>query len=323
MRLCIIDGGANTPLAADVARALDVPLAKAIVARFPDLEANIQLLDSVADADVFIVQPTGPPADQRLMELLLLADAARRGGAASVAAVVPYFGYARQDHDGGRPIGAPLVAGMMEAAGIDRVITVDLHSPAVETAFDLPVSHLSAVPLLAERLGRVAPRGSIVVAPDLGAVKLADRYARLLDMPVAFVRKERMSGSAVEARGVVGPVAGRTPIIVDDMISTGGTIVAAAEACRGAGAARSAVYVAASHALLVGDAVDRLGQIPITALFTTDTVARSAAMPEYVTSASVAELLASEIARVENAAADTTFAQRTRRRKHERLARQP
>jgi ribose-phosphate pyrophosphokinase len=321
MRLCIIDGGANTPLTASVARALDAPVVNAIVARFPDLEANVQLLDAVTDADVLIMQPTGPPADAHLMELLLLADAARRGGAASVAAVVPYFGYARQDHDCGRPIGATLVARMMEAAGIDHLITVDLHSRAVETAIDLPVSHLSAVPLLAERLRRVVPRRSIVVAPDLGAVKLADRYARQLDLPVAFVRKERLTGAVVDVHGVVGPVAGRTPIIVDDMISTGGTIVAAAEACRAAGASESELYVAASHALFVGDAVERIGRLPITALFTTDSVTSSLEMPDYVTKASIAALLASEIARVRNTAAQAPL--RIRRRKHEHFARRP
>lgn len=323
MRLCIIDGGANTPLAAAVAQALDAPLVNAIVARFPDFEANVQLLDGVLDADVLIMQPTGPPADSHLMELLLLADASRRGGAASVTAVVPYFGYARQDHDRGRPIGASLVAGLMEAAGIDRVVTVDLHSRVVEAAFDIPVSHLSAVPLLADGLRQIVPRGSVVVAPDLGAVKLADRYARLLELPVAFVRKERVSGSAVEARGVVGPVAGRTPIIVDDMISTGGTIVAAAEACRAAGAAKSAVYVAASHALLVGDAVECLERIPITALVTTDSVGSPVALPQYVTQASIGSLLASEIARLQHVPVDMPFAQRARRRKHEHLACQP
>jgi ribose-phosphate pyrophosphokinase len=310
--LCIIDGGANTPLASAVAHALDVPLAAAIVARFPDLEANIQLVDSVADADTYIIQPTGPPVDAHLMELLLLADAAWRGGAASVTAVVPYFGYARQDHDGGRPIGSSLVAAIVESAGIDRVITVDLHSRAIEAAFDLPVSHLTAVQILAQRLERVVPRRSVVVAPDLGAVKLADRYARLLDLPVAFVRKERVSGSAVEARGVVGPVAGHTAIIIDDMVTTGGTIVAAAEACRAAGAATSAVYVAASHGLFVADAVQRLGRVPITALFTTDSVAPPADVPEFVTRVSIAGLLAAEIARVRDIAASATFAQRTR-----------
>jgi ribose-phosphate pyrophosphokinase len=320
--LRIIDGGANTPLAAAIGQALDAPFVNAIVGRFPDLEANVQLLDSVADADVCIVQPTAPPADPHLMELLLLADAARRGGAASVTAVVPYFGYARQDHDCGRPIGATLVARLIEAARIDRVVTLDLHSRAIETAFDIPVSHLSAVPILAERLSRIVPRGSVVVAPDLGAVKLADRYARVLDMPVAFVQKHRVSASAVEARGVVGPVTGRTPIIVDDMISTGGTIVAAAEACRAAGAAKSAIYVAASHALLVGDAIERLERIPMTALITTDSVVSPAALPEYIAQASIGGLLAGEVGRMQNAAAETAFAQRARR-KHERLARQP
>jgi ribose-phosphate pyrophosphokinase len=310
MTLRIIDGGANAALAEAVAQKLDAPLVNAIVARFPDLEANVQLLDSVAGADTFIVQPTGPPADAHLMELLLLADVGRRGGAASVTAVVPYFGYARQDHDCGRPLGSSLVAQMMESSGIDRVITVDLHSRAVEAAFDIPVSHLSAVPLLAERLRRVVPRASVVVAPDLGAVKLADRYARLLDVPVAFVRKERVSGSAVEARGVVGAVAGRTPIIVDDMISTGGTIVAAAEACEAAGA-ESRVYVAASHALLVGDAVQRLDRISIAALMTTDSVISTGPVPRYVERASIAGLLADEISRLHDAAAIAVGTERT------------
>jgi ribose-phosphate pyrophosphokinase len=297
MKLNIIDGGANTPLAVAIARILDVEPIRAVVARHPDLEANVQLLGSVAGDDLFIVQPTTPPADAHLMELLLLADAARQGRAARVTAVVPYFGYARQDHDCGRANGATLVAGLLEKSGIDGLVTVDLHSHAVETSARIPVSHLSSVAHLAERLRSIVPRESVVVAPDLGAVKLADRYARLLELPVAFVRKQRVSGSAVETGGIVGPVAGRTPIIVDDMISTGGTIVAAAEACIAAGA-EATINVAASHGLFVGDAMKRLDSLSLRSLVTTDSVAAPAKMPGYVGHVTIAPLLAAEVARV-------------------------
>ncbi len=295
MSLKIIDGGANTPLAGLVAGTLRVGLSRRVIGRFPDEEAQVQLIDPVAGDDVFIIQPTSPPPDAHLMELLLLADSAIRGGAARVTAVVPYFGYARQDHNGGRPIAASVVARMIESAGISQLIAVDLHSRAVETSFGVPVRHISAVPLLAGRLGDLLPRESVIVAPDLGAVKLADRYARMLRLPLAFVRKERISVADVEVHGLIGEVAGRTPVIVDDMISTGGTIVAAAGACIEAGA-NGSMFIAATHVLLVGTANERLQHLSLRSLMGTDSVAMPAITPACMERVSLAELLANEIA---------------------------
>jgi ribose-phosphate pyrophosphokinase len=295
MSLRIIDGGANTPLAELVAGTLGVGLGRRVIGRFPDEEARVQLIDPVVGDDVFIIQPTSPPPDAHLMELLLLADSAIRGGAARVTAVVPYFGYARQDHNGGRPIAASVVARMMESVGISQVIAVDLHSRAVEMSFGVPVRHLSAVPLLAGCLGDMLPRESVIVAPDLGAAKLADRYATMLRLPVAFVRKERIGAADVKVHGVTGEVRGRTPVIVDDMVSTAGTIVAAAGACIEAGANES-VVVAATHVLLVGTANERLQGLPLRSLFGTDSVAMPAITPACIERVSLAELLANEIA---------------------------
>jgi ribose-phosphate pyrophosphokinase len=297
MSLTIIDGGANTPLAEAIAGTLAAPLTRRIIGRFPDGEAQIQLIDPVADDDVVIIQPTGLPPDAHLIELLLLADAARRGGAAHVTAVIPYFGYARQDHDGGRPIAATLAARLIESAGVEAVIALDLHSRLVESSLRIPVRNVSAVQLLAERLRPLLPDDAVIVAPDLGAVKLAEHYAGTLELPVAFVRKERVTGAAVEAHGITGDVRGRTPVIVDDMISTGGTIVAAARACIGAGA-RADVFVSATHGLLVGDASARLQELPLRALFVTDSIVAPQAVPQCLERVTVAGLLAREIADV-------------------------
>lgn len=228
------------------------------------------------------------------MELLLLADAARHNGAARVVAVVPYFGYARQDHDDGRPLAAGLVPRMMELAGIDHVITIDLHSRSTEMAFRIPVRHLSAVPLLATRLRDVLPPQPVLVAPDLGAAKLVDRYAQILELPVAFVRKQRTSGTDVEVLGITGDVLGRSPVIVDDMISTAGTIVAAATACLEAGASGRPVF-AVTHGLLVGPAIERLSQLGVQSVFVSDSVSLPATPPHWLERVQLGELLATEM----------------------------
>jgi ribose-phosphate pyrophosphokinase len=295
MNLTIIDGGAHPSLASLIAGALEVPLWQRVAGRFPDGEAQIEIREPVLGHDVFIVQPTGPRPDEHLVELLLLADAAKRLGAARITAVMPYFGYARQDHDEGRPIAASLMARAIELAGVDQVVVLDVHSRTVETSFEVPVRHLSAMPSLAERLKGIVPREAVVVAPDLGAVKLADRYARALELPVAFVRKERVSGLDVEVHGVTGDVRGRALVVVDDMISTAGTIVAAARACIDSGA-RAELYVAATHGLFVERSSERLRALPLKALLTSDSLPAPEVAPSLLERLPVAEVLASEIA---------------------------
>lgn len=272
--LTVFSGSAQPALAGAVARALDRPLGERLLERFPDGECHVQVRASVRGHDVYVVQPTGPPVEANLLELLLLADACRRAGAARLTAVVPYFGYARQDRraTGREPVGARLIADLIHAAGIDRVVAVDLHSPALEGFFSLPLEHLTAVPLLAEALRAPKLENCVIVAPDLGAARLADRYAHLLGFPVAIVHKTRISGREVAVRGVTGDVAGRRPVIVDDMISTGGTVEAAAGALVAAGSLPVDTVVA-THGLFSGDAAERLGAIGARRVIVTDSVA--------------------------------------------------
>ena len=252
---------------------LGIDAEERLVERFPDGELHVVLGRSQRGEHVFIVQPTGPPVDEHLVELVMLADACRRAGAARVTAVVPYFGYARQDRRSspGEAIGAKVVADLIEAAGIDQLVVVDPHSAALETMFDIPVETLSAVPLLTAALRPLVGEGAVVVAPDLGAVKLAERYAAGLDLPVAIVRKTRVSGEEVRAVDVVGDVRDRQALIVDDMITTAGTVEAAAQALLDR-ACRPELIVAATHGLFVGPAAARLAALPLRHVIVSDTV---------------------------------------------------
>lgn len=274
MEIVIVAGSANPPLAAAVAGALGARLVSRIVERFPDSEAHVEILESVRGRDVYLLQPTSPPVDELLLELLFLADACRRAGAARSTAILPYFGYGRQDWRarGREPVGARLVADMLMAAGLSRVVAVDLHNTALEGFFTLPLEHLSAVPLLAEAARPWATGDSVIVAPDLGAAKLADRYARILDLPVAIVHKARIGGDEVRVHRITGEVRERAPVIVDDMISTGGTIAAAIEALLAAGCAQD-ITVVSTHGLFVGPATLRLSATPARRYVVTDSVA--------------------------------------------------
>jgi ribose-phosphate pyrophosphokinase len=287
--LTLLAGGANVPLAEAVAQALGTHLGVTSLYRFPDGELHVAVRDSLRGHDVYLLQPTSPLFETHLLELLLLADACRRAGAVRITAVVPYFGYARQDRraSGRESVGARLVADLLSAAGIQRLVAIDLHSPTLEGFFSFPLEHLTAVPVLAAAMGNVS-RERVVVAPDLGAARLADRYGRALDLPVAIVHKTRVTGEDVVVRGVTGGVTGRAPIIVDDMISTGATIAAAVAALREAGC-RPEFTVVATHALLVGGAVPRLQQLALEQLIVTDTVvipAAAVALPLHVVSVS-------------------------------------
>jgi len=297
--LTLLSGCANLSLAERIAQTLGVRLGVVSLHRFPDGELQVAVRDSLRGHDVYLVQPTTPPFEAHFLELLLLADACRRAGAARLTAVVPYFGYARQDRRaGGRePVGARLIADLLWSGGIQRLIAVDLHSPTLEGFFSFPLEHLTAVPALAEAVGTgIGER--VVVGPDLGAARLADRYGRALNLPVALVHKTRITGEEVMVRGITGDVRGRAPVIVDDMISTGATIAAAVAALREAGC-RPEVTVVASHALLVGSAPARLRALALERLIVTDSVAMptpSAELPLHVVS--VAPLVAETIGRL-------------------------
>ncbi len=267
----VLGGRANPRLLERLCQQLRVNPGRVAIAPFPDGELEIVLHDEVRGRDVYLLQPTRAPVGEHLLELALLADACRRAGSRRITALIPYYGYARQDRrpTGREPLGARLLAELVTASGIDRVVVMDLHSATVEGSFGLPLEHLSAVTLLAERARTAAP--TVVVSPDMGAVKLAERYAKLLDLPVAVVHKHRLSGSQVAAQGVVGDVRGLSPLVIDDMISTGGTMAAAIETLLEQGCA-SNVTVAATHGLFVGPAVERLSKLPIQRIFTTDSV---------------------------------------------------
>jgi ribose-phosphate pyrophosphokinase len=267
----LLAGSANRPLAEEIARCLGVELCKLTCTRFADGEIFVRLDENIRGMDLFIVQPTNPPADH-LMELLLLVDAARRASAARITVVMPYYGYSRQDRkDQPRvAIGAKLVANMIEAAGADRVLGVDFHQHQLQGFFDIPVDHLYARPVLVNHYRRKRLTDLVVVAPDVGAAKMARGFARQLDAAFAIIDKRRPKANVAEVLNVIGEVDGRPCVIVDDMIDTAGTVSEAARALTRLGARE--VYVCATHALLSGPAPQRLTDAPITEVTVTDTI---------------------------------------------------
>jgi ribose-phosphate pyrophosphokinase len=296
--LRLVAGTANPALARMVAAELGTRCVTAGVERFPDGELR-PTVGAVRGADVYIIQPTGPPVSENLVELLLMIDACRRAGAERVTAVVPYFCYARQDRRGsaGDAVGAKVVADVIAAAGADRLVVVDPHTAALEAMFAIPVEMLTAVPILATAIRSTLPADAVVVAPDLGATKLAEHFAVLLHAPVAVVRKSRVSGSTVHAEELVGDVAGRSTVIVDDMISTGGTIEAAIRVLTAYGAVPDVVVVA-THGLLVGPAAERLRHPALRRLVVTDSTAVSEGLALPIHVQSIAALLADAVGRL-------------------------
>jgi ribose-phosphate pyrophosphokinase len=298
MQARLLAGQANAELADAIARRLHLDPVRRTIQRFPDGELHVDIHDAIRGDAVYIIQPTGPPVDPWLLELLFLADACRRAGAAALTAVIPYFGYARQDRRacGQEAVGARLVADLLATAGIQRVVALDLHVVSLEGFFSVPIEHLTALSSLIEHVRTHLSPDSVVVAPDLGAAKLAERYAEALHLPAAIVQKRRISGEAVRVRAIAGDVTDRRPIIVDDMISTGATIVAAAGALRAAGS-RPELTVVATHGVLVGNARERLANAGVRSLTVTDSLRQLPApsgLP--LTIVSVAPLLADAIA---------------------------
>ncbi|HUK32849.1 MAG TPA: ribose-phosphate pyrophosphokinase, partial [Vicinamibacterales bacterium] len=264
--------------------------------RFADGELHVEIEDTVRGHDVYVIQPTSPPVDEHLLELIFIADACRRAGAERLTAVMPYFGYARHDRraSGRSPVGARIAAGLLEHSGFARFVAIDLHAAAIEGFFQRPVEHLSAATLLADAVD--TRNDGVIVAPDLGAMKLAERYHARLHLPIAVLHKARISASGVALRRIIGDVKARAPLIVDDMVTTGGTIEAAAQGLLDAGCAPE-ITVAATHGLFVGPAVARLNALPIRSIVTTDSVI-PASTPGRCRTISLAPLLADVIARL-------------------------
>ena len=267
----LIAGIANPVLSQEIARCLGVDLCKVTATRFADGEIFVRIDENIRGSDVFIVQPTNAPAEN-LMELLLLIDAARRASAARITAVMPYYGYSRQDRkDQPRvAIGAKLVANMIEAAGADRVLGIDFHQHQLQGFFDVPVDHLYARPVIVSHYRRKKLDDLVVVAPDVGAAKMARGFAKQLDAAFAIIDKRRPKANVAEVLNVIGDVDGKNCLIADDMIDTAGTVSEAARALKRLGAKN--VYVCATHALLSGPARDRLSEAPIAEVTVTDTI---------------------------------------------------
>ena len=267
----LLAGGANRPLAEEIAKQLNIDLCKLTCSRFADGEIFVRIDENVRGNDVFILQPTNAPAEN-IIELLLLIDAARRASAARITVVMPYYGYSRQDRkDQPRvAIGAKLVANMIMSAGADRVLGVDFHQHQLQGFFDIPVDHLYAMPVLSGHFRRKNLKDPVIVAPDVGAAKMARGFAKRLDASLAIIDKRRPHANVSEVVNVVGEVEGRDCILADDMIDTAGTVEGAARALKNLGA--RSVYVCATHALLSGPAVKRLSEAPIEEVVVTDTI---------------------------------------------------
>ena len=270
--LKLLSGTANRGLAEEISRHLGVELCRVNLGRFADGEISVRIDENVRGNDVFIVQPTNPPAEN-IMELLLLIDAARRASAARITCVMPYYGYARQDRkDQPRvPIGAKLMANMIQAAGVDRVLGVDFHQHQLQGFFDVPVDHLYAMPVFTAHYRKMQLHEPVVVAPDVGSAKMARGFAKRLNASLAIIDKRRPQPNVSEVVNVVGEVEGRDCILVDDMIDTAGTVTEASRALKKLGA--EDIYICATHALLSGPARQRLNDAPIKEVAVTDTIA--------------------------------------------------
>jgi ribose-phosphate pyrophosphokinase len=270
--ITLISGTAHPELSASIAAELNLPLADAHVGRFPDKEIDIKVSEDIRGRDVYVLQPTCPPVNDNWAELLLLLDTLRRASAGRITAVMPYYGYARKDRkDEGRvPISAKVVANTLVGAGAQRIVTLDMHAAQIQGFFDIPVDHLYARPVLLDAVAQLGVENPVVVTPDVGGTKMARAWAKRLSADLAIVDKRRISGSETVIENVIGDVQGRNCVIVDDMISTGGSITQAAETLKRNGAAR--IVIAVSHAVLCGPAVERIENAPVDTVLVTDTI---------------------------------------------------
>jgi ribose-phosphate pyrophosphokinase len=270
--LKIFSGNSNIPLAQSICRSLDLPLGDAVVSRFSDGEIRIHINEDIRGTDVFLIQSTNAPAEN-LLELLLMLDAVKRSSARRVTAVIPYYGYARQDRKAGPrvPISAKVVANLITAAGADRVLTLDLHAPQIQGFFDIPLDHLYSAPVFTRRLRELGdPEHLVIASPDAGGMAMARSYGKRLNCPLALVDKRRPRPNVAEIVNVIGDVKGKNVIIRDDMIDTGGSLTGAAMALKAKGA--EAIYGACTHALLSGQAVQRIEESVMTRLIVSDSI---------------------------------------------------
>jgi ribose-phosphate pyrophosphokinase len=307
--LRVFTGNAHPALGAGIARSLGIPLGRASLARFSDGEVRFQIQDNVRGADVFVVQPTGPPVNENLMELLVMLDAFKRSSASRITAVIPYYGYARQDRkDKPRvPISAKLVADLLSTAGTDRILTMDLHAAQIQGFFDVPVDHLFAAPVIMDYVSKRNLPNLTVVSPDAGGVERARAYAKRLEATLAIVDKRRDAPNVAEIHHVIGDVEGRTALIVDDIVDTAGTLAQVAEAIRNAGARE--ILASSSHAVLSGEAIEKVEASPLSELIVTDSIP----LPEVkkrclkIVVLSVAELLGKAIRSIHEEASVTSL----------------
>lgn len=301
-RLQVFSGNANRPLAAEIASHLNINLGRALVGRFKNGESRVKLEENVRGSDVFVIQPTCTPVNEHLMELLLLIDALRRASAARVTAVIPYYGYAKQEKKttGREPISAKLVANLIRTAGAHRVLTMDLHAPAIEGFFDIPVDHLYAMPVFIEYLRSHGLIGdsAVAISPDAGGVERARGFAKRMESSMAIIDKRRPAPNISEVMNIIGDVRGKHAVIIDDMIDTAGTVSLAAKAVLDQGA--KSVVACATHGVLSGPAIQRIEESVISEVIISDTIPLSAAAKQCkkIKVLSVARLLGESIRRI-------------------------
>ncbi len=299
--LMVVSGNANPLLARDVARRLSIPVGRISVGRFSDGEVNVEILENVRGRDVFVLQSTSAPTNDHLMEIMVIVVALKRSSAARITAAIPYFGYARQDR---RPrsarvaISAKVVANMLEAVGVDRVLTMDLHADQIQGFFDIPVDNIYAAPILLGDVWKHNYEDLIVVSPDVGGVVRARALAKRLESDLAIIDKRRPKANVSEVMNIIGEVEGRTCVIMDDMVDTAGTLCKAAEVLKERGAKQVLAYC--THPVLSGNAVQKIVASPLDELVVTDTIAlrEDARACSKIRQLSVAELLAETIRRI-------------------------
>lgn len=268
----VFTGNAHKDLAINICKELNVHCGCCEVGKFSDGEIFVNIAETVRGCDVFVIQPTSSPVNDNLMEILIFIDALKRASAGRINAVIPYYGYARQDRKtkAREPITAKLVANLIAEAGADRVISMDLHAGQIQGYFDIPVDHLSAIPILAEHFKKFVDKDTVIVSPDIGGVVRSRNFANLLDLPIAIIEKRRPKANVSEVMNVIGDIEGKNAILIDDIVDTAGTITKAAEVLKEFGAKK--VYACATHPVLSGPAVERIENSVIEKFIVTDTI---------------------------------------------------